>query len=204
MIVADSAETRVLAANTVRSGGLVAFRTDTFYGLGADPFNKHAINDIRQLKGREERKPILLLISALDRVDDFFIHRPRRFDEVAHKHWPGPLTVIGPARPDLPIELTAGTGTIGLRLPADENLQALVHACGGALTATSANPSGSPPAQSAENVERYFPKGISMIIDSGRTRAMEPSTVIDLSSEKPRLIREGMIKKAEFADLFGL
>ncbi|HKZ79920.1 MAG TPA: L-threonylcarbamoyladenylate synthase [Pyrinomonadaceae bacterium] len=204
MIVPNSAQARLLAAKTIRGGGLIAFRTDTFYGLGADPLNKSAIHDIRELKGREEQKPILLVISDPERVDDFFAYRSKQLDEVMRQHWPGPLTLVGPARPELPVELTSGRGTIGLRLPADEDLRAFVRACGGALTATSANPSGSPPPQSAKDVERYFPKGISLIIDSGTSRLTEPSTVLDLSGERPRLLREGVIKQAALADILQL
>ena len=204
MIVPNSAEARLLAAKTIRSGGLVAFRTDTFYGLGADPLDSGAIKHIRELKGREEQKPILLLISALECVDKFFTHRPEQFDEVVRKHWPGPLTLIGPARSELPVELTAGTATIGLRLPAGEDIQALVQACGGALTATSANLAGESPSRTAKDVARYFPKGVNLIIDGGETRVTEPSTVLDLSGAKPLLVREGMIKKAELEDLFRL
>ena len=120
---------------------------------------------------------------------------------IAVGHWPGPLTLIGGARPEVPVELTAGTRTIGVRLPDDENVRSLVRACGGALTATSANVSGQPPARTAKEVENYFPEGIDLIIDGGEVTATEPSTVLDLSGPKARLIREGAISARSLGEL---
>ncbi|MBA2705974.1 MAG: threonylcarbamoyl-AMP synthase [Blastocatellia bacterium] len=201
MIRSDSQTTRAEAARIISNGGLIAFRTDTFYGLGADPLNPAAVEKIRELKGREDDKPILLLISDMDQLDRFVGEKSGIFGLIAIGHWPAPLTLIGPARAELPVELTAGTNTIGVRLPNDENVRALVRACGGALTATSANVSGKAPARTAQEVEDYFPAGIDLIIDGGEVRATEPSTVLDLSGSKPRLVREGAIPRAALADL---
>src|SRR6185503_16044982 len=135
MIVPDNSSSHVKAAEIIQSGGLIAFRTDTFYGLGADPFNRDAIVRIRELKGREDHKPILLLISDQNEVDRF-IQQSEFFKLVARGHWPAPLTLIGVARPEVPIELTAGTKSLGLRLPDDDEVRSVVRGCGGALTAT--------------------------------------------------------------------
>jgi L-threonylcarbamoyladenylate synthase len=199
MIRSDNETTQADAARIILSGGLIAFRTDTFYGLGADPLNACAVAKIRELKG-EDNKPILLLISDMDQLDRF-VSEPSNTFGLAVGRWPGPLTLIGPARSELPIELTAGTRTIGVRLPDDENVRALVRTCGGALTATSANVSGNPPARTAQEVEGYFPTGIELIIDRGEVTATEPSTVLDLSESKPRLVREGAIPRGTLADL---
>jgi len=189
------------AAKIVRNGGVIAFRTDTFYGLGSDPLNAAAVRKIKELKGREENKPILLLISDLDQIDRF-IEEPESYRKVAAQHWPAALTLIGRARPELPTELTAGTNTVGLRLPDDEGVRAFVRECGGALTATSANPSGSPAAETAAEVENYFPTGIDLIIDGGAALITEPSTVVDVSGERPTMIREGALKRSELVGLF--
>ena len=162
--------------------------------------NPAAVAKIRELKGREANKPILLLISDMDQLDRF-VSEPSGTFGLAVGRWPGPLTLIGPARSELPIELTAGTKTIGLRLPDDENVRALLRTCGGALTATSANISRKPPARTAQEVEDYFPTGIDLIIDGGEVMATEPSTVLDLSESEPRLVREGAIPRAMLADL---
>jgi L-threonylcarbamoyladenylate synthase len=200
MIVPDNRQSHNQAAKLVAAGGVIAFRTDTFYGLGADPFNPNAIARIRKLKGRQETKPILLLISDADEVARFIATRSETFASIAKRFWPGPLTLIGLACPELPEELTAGTKTIGLRLPNEENVRALVRACGGALTATSANVSGKQPARTAKEVEEYFPEGIDLIIDSGEVTATQPSTVVDSSGLQARLIREGAIPRKQLEE----
>ena len=194
MIQNDNAETRDEAAKIIAAGGVIAFRTDTFYGLGADPLNPSAIQKIRELKGREDDKPILLLISDADQVDRF-IQQSAFFKLVARAHWPAPLTLIGMSRPEVPTELTAGTKSLGVRLPDDDSVRAFVRACGGALTATSANVSGQPPARTALEVANYFPQGIDLIVDGGEVTATEPSTVLDVSKPQPRLVREGAISR---------
>jgi L-threonylcarbamoyladenylate synthase len=103
------------------------------------------------------------------------------------------LTLVGKARADVPDELTAGTGTIGVRLPADDDVRALVRVCGGALTATSANLAGARPARTAAEVARAFPHGLALIVDGGPARTDKPSTVVDVTGDTPRLIREGAI-----------
>lgn len=179
---------------------MIAFRTDTFYGLGADPFNAVAVARIRELKGREDGKPILLLISDAEEIDRLIVEPSKQFQEMAAKFWPGPLTIIGKAVPELPLEITAGTGTVGVRLPADQSVRDLVRECGGALTATSANPAGRDPARSADDVRSYFSEGIDLIIDGGHVTAIEPSTVVDATVSPPRVVREGAIA-AKLIDL---
>ena len=202
MIREDNEQTRMDAARIIAAGGIIAFRTDTFYGLGADPLNQTAVSRIRELKGREDRKPILLIISDADEVDRF-IEQSNFFKLVARGKWPAPLTLIGVSRPEVPIELTAGTRSLGVRLPDDDNVRSLVRACGGALTATSANLSGQPPARTAKEVENYFPDGIDLIIDGGESTETEASTVLYLSGSEARLIREGVISREELEE-FGV
>jgi L-threonylcarbamoyladenylate synthase len=206
----DSDETRALAVRIILDGGVIAFRTDTFYGLGADPLNSAAVRKIKELKGREETKPILILVSDVDETDRF-VENPEGYKAIAVRYWPAPLTLVGAAKPELPIELTAGTSSIGIRLPDDENVRSLVRACGGALTATSANLSGRSPARTADEVEQYFSSGIDLVIDAGQVEVTKPSTVVDLTGEAPRIIREGAFslesgvlrqnKSTDYADL---
>lgn len=193
MIVPQRAETfeRVVAA--VSAGGVIAFRTDTFYGLGADPFSSSAVQKIKSLKGREENKPILVLISDLKQLDRLIEKRPSTFDDLAKRFWPGPLTIIGAATSGVPEELTAGTNTVGVRLPNDDSVRALVRSCGGVLTATSANPSDEPPARTAEEVFKYFEERIDLIVDGGAAKTDQPSTVIDATGDEVNLVREGVI-----------
>lgn len=194
LIEGDNEEVRVKAAGIIAQGGVIAFRTDTYYGLGADPLNQLAVRKILELKGREDGKPILLLISDPSEAARFITLQSSTFQKVSDRFWPGPLTLVGEARPELPAELTAGTGTIGVRLPSDGEVRALVRESGGALTATSANLSGQSPARSAAEVKNQFPTGVDLIIDGGEVTVTEASTVLDLSGTEPRLIREGAIK----------
>lgn len=202
MILPDNQSTHSQAAAVIKAGGVIAFRTDTFYGLGADPFNPRAVQRINEIKGREG-KPILIVISDRNEVSRFITNQSRAFTLAADMFWPGPLTLIGPTVDVLPEELTAGTGTIGLRLPDDDLLRAFVRLCGGALTATSANVSGSPPARSAEEVRGYFSGKVDLIIDGGTTEASNASTVVDVTGPQPRVVREGMISRLNLERVLG-
>ena len=191
-----SAPSHATAADTITRGGIIAFRTDTFYGLGADPFNRQAICRIKELKGREDRKPILVVISDYDQLPHFLDHISPGFDLLAKTFWPGALTLIGKSRAEVPNEITAGTNSIGVRLPDDEQVRDLVRICGGALTATSANPSHLPPAATALQVADYFGDRVDFVVDDGEAVGQLPSTVVNAVSE-PKLIREGVISWAE-------
>jgi len=203
VIISQTPESLAEVATVISRGGVIAFRTDTFYGLGADPLNREAVQRIKELKGQEDRKPILIVISDLDQLAKFIAERSPAFDLLADEFWPGPLTLIGKASLDVPDEITAGTGTIGVRLPADDQVRALVRSCGGALTATSANKSGDAPARTAAEVADRFPSGIELIVDGGEVTATLASTVVDLSGPSPKLVREGEIKRAEIERILG-
>ena len=197
MIIAQSRETLTRSAEIIARGGVIAFRTDTFYGLGADPFNAAAVQKVKDLKGREGNKPILVLISDVEQLGRLIENRSAAFDKFAKDFWPGALTIIGEATSQLPSELTAGTKTVGVRLPDDDRVRALVSACGGALTATSANPAGELPARTAEEVAKYFGERMDLIVDGGETRTDRPSTVVDASGGDVKLVREGVIPWTE-------
>jgi L-threonylcarbamoyladenylate synthase len=201
MIVKDGEEARARAAQVISAGGVVAFRTDTFYGLGADPFNPDAVRRVNELKGRDG-KPILVVISDASEAERFIINRSKLFDAICARHWPGALTIVVDAKTGVPFELTAGSRTVGLRLPDDEEVRLLIRECGGALTATSANLAGTPPARTAEEVAHFFPAGIGLIVDGGTARGDKPSTVLDITCSPPRLIREGAITQSELAETF--
>jgi L-threonylcarbamoyladenylate synthase len=193
VILKYSIETSHQAREVIGRGGVIAFRTDTFYGLGVDPFNSDASRKLKQLKGREETKPILIVISDRDQVARFINEPAPAFNHLAEAFWPGPLTLIGEANAEVPPEITAGTKTVGVRLPDDEKVRALVNACGGALTATSANPSNLAPARNAQTVDDYFGEAIDLIIDDGEAKTNRASTVVDASGSEPKLIREGVV-----------
>jgi L-threonylcarbamoyladenylate synthase len=196
MILKDGEEAHVSAAKVIAAGGVVAFRTDTFYGLGADPFNEVAVQRVNELKGRDG-KPILVVISDASEAERFIAHRSKLFDAVSARHWPGALTIVVKATREVPEELTAGSGTVGLRLPEREAVRSFIRACGGALTATSANLAGEPPACSAEEVAVAFPEHLELIVDGGTAATDKPSTILNLSGTRPEIIREGAVSSRE-------
>ncbi len=192
MILPHGDEALREAARRTGAGGLVAFRTDTFYGLGADPFNSEALKLVNAIKGRDG-KPILIVVSAHASAARFVARESAAFKALAGSFWPGALTLVAEARAEVPEEITAGTGTVGVRLPSDAEVRELVGACGGALTATSANPAGEPPARTAREVESYFGDALPLVIDGGEASAQLPSTVVDVTRDSAALIREGVI-----------
>ncbi len=196
LVLTDDVRGRDTARLRIKSGDVVAFRTDTFYGLGVDPFNSEAIKKLNELKGRDG-KPILLIISDRECANRFISHTTRLFDILTKAFWPGALTVVAEADKSVPDELTAGSGKIGVRLPEDESVREFVRLCGGALTATSANTAGGAPSSNRAEVEAYFGETNLLLIDGGEATSHEPSTVVDVSSEKALLIREGVVKAEE-------
>ena len=199
LIYPNTPEARERAARLTAEGRVVAFRTDTFYGLGVVPSDAAALQRLNELKGRDG-KPILLIVADAEAAERFVAERTPAFALLAARHWPGPLTLVARARGELSEILTAGTGTIGVRLPADDEAREIARACGGALTATSANPAGRPPARTAQEVADYFPHGLGLILDGGPARTDSPSTVLDVSGPRPRLIREGVLTRKELEE----
>lgn len=200
MISSDSEEVRRRASNIIARGGIVAFRTDTFYGLGVNPFDEQALRSLNDLKGREA-KPILVIISDRAQADRFVKAKSALFEILAAHYWPGALTIVEEARQELSAELTANTKTIGVRLPDDEQVRDFVRTCGGALTATSANLAGQTPARTALEVLQTFLNKLDLVVDSGLARGGKPSTVIDISKGAARLIREGIVSRRELAKM---
>jgi L-threonylcarbamoyladenylate synthase len=196
VIVSQTEELIESILQTIAGGGVIAFRTDTFYGLGANPFNPQAVKRIRDLKGREDKKPILIVISGREQVSRFITRPSRSFVMLAEEFWPGPLTLIGEAAAGVSEEIAAGTRTVGLRFPADKRVLALIAGCGGALTATSANPSGEMPARTAMEAEAYFGETVDMIVDDGVAQTDRPSTVVGVERDHATLIREGVVRWA--------
>lgn len=205
-ILPANVETYLVAAEIIRRGGVIAFRTDTFYGLGADPFNRIAVSHVTNIKGRDDGKPILLLLADKSDLDRVIKDRSPLFEQVVSSFWPGPMTIVASATDALPDEITASTGTVGVRLPDDPAARSLVRNCGGVLTATSANLAGHPPSRSAAEVESEFSTGtgIALIIDSGEVSATKPSTVLSVTESEPRLIREGVITQEAIERALGL
>ena len=181
------------AAARLRSGGLVAFPTETFYGLAAAALDPDAIKRIFVLKGRPESKPLLALVDSVVMAESL-AHVSAAARVMMARYWPGALTIVLKARAQVPAELTAGTGTVGLRASSHPVALGLVQAFAGPVTAPSANPSGGEPPVSAARVLRYFPEGLALVLDGGPTAGGEPSTVLDMTAEPPRVLRQGVVR----------
>ena len=181
------------AATALREGGLVAFPTETFYGLGAAALQSSAVRRIFEVKGRPDDKPLLVLVDSVAMAESLAVEVPSRGRELMDRHWPGALTLVLRARAHVPVEVTAGSGTVGVRLSAHPLARALVTALGGPVTAPSANPAGQPPPVTAAEVATYFADGLALVLDGGRTPGGEPSTVLDVTVDPPRLIRAGAV-----------
>ena len=184
----------------LRAGGVIGFPTDTAYGLGADPFNEAAVRRIFEIKGRPEGKPILLLVDSIEMAARV-CNLSQRARRVAERFWPGPLTVILPARPEVPSIVTAGTGNIGVRWPAADFAQRLVSSLGHPITATSANRSGIPSSVTAVEVCEQFGDALELVIDGGKLPARGGSTLLDLTQTPARILREGPIAESELSEV---
>ena len=179
------------AAGIIRAGGLVAFPTETVYGLGADGTNPAAIRRIYEAKGRDESKPILVLVSHRKDLANLVRCIPERVHAVMDACWPGPLTLVLPALDSVPRELLGGGATIGVRHSGAAIAGALCRAAGSPVTAPSANRSGEPEPLTAEDVAARLGDRVDLILDGGRSPSDQPSTVVDVSAGTPRLIRAG-------------
>jgi L-threonylcarbamoyladenylate synthase len=185
----------------LRSGGIIAFPTDTAYGLGADPFNSAAVERIFNVKGRPDTKPVLLIVSSMSMVEA--ITEPiEGFYELATHFWPGPLTIVLPAAKCVLLKVTAGTQSVGVRWPAAEFATTLVTHLGTPITATSANRSGLPSTVTADEVRAQLDESVDALIDGGELPSRGGSTMIDLTAGDPVLLREGPISFASLQEFF--
>lgn len=198
----DSTDPRQFLENSqqakivLKDAGLIIFPTDTFYGLGADPFNAKAIQKLFQVKNRAANKALLVLIAETDDValltDDAICSTAKTCMDA---FWPGPLTLLFEARKDLPRELTAGTGKIGLRLPGNADTRKLISNIGHPLTAPSANLSGDPEPESVRQIADELMNRVDLVLDGGPAPGGKASTVLDTTLSPPVLLREGAISR---------
>ena len=179
----------------VKKGGLVIFPTDTVYGLGCNPFNVEAVKRIFTVKG-ERKKPLPVLASDIDSVIKI-VHLHEKARKVALKFWPGPLTLILPKKPTLPDVVTCNLDTVGVRIPQLDITTQLIRLSGGLLVGTSANKTGENPARTAREIPEKLGKEVDIILDGGPTSFGKPSTIVDLTVKKPKILRKGSIHLKE-------
>jgi L-threonylcarbamoyladenylate synthase len=180
------------AAAALRRGGLVAYPTETFYGLGVLATDAAAVARLARAKGRPDGKPLPLLAADVAAVEtvavlDGAAHR------VAARLWPGPLTLVLPARPGLPEAVTAGTGTVGIRVPGSAVARALAREAGGPIVSTSANPSGGPPPRRVGELDPALRARVDLVLDGGETPGGLASTVVAVGGGTIRLVRVGPV-----------
>lgn len=181
------------AARVLARGGVVAFPTETFYGLGAAALDRDAVRRVFALKGRPAHSPLLVIVDGVAMAETI-AEIPERARPLIARHWPGALTLVFRARAVVPEEIGAGTGTVGVRWSPHPVARGLAAALGATVTAPSANPTGASPAASASAVLRDFGAAIEMLVDSGDTAGGQPSTVVDVTVDPPRVIRAGAVR----------
>jgi L-threonylcarbamoyladenylate synthase len=191
------------AVHLILRGKVVAFPTDTFYGLGADPFNLAAVSEIFRIKGRTADRPIPLLVDSIDQAVDLAHDPPKLFFTLAQKFWPGALTLVVPASRQIPLKVTANTGKVGLRWPLAPFVVALIAAAARPLTGTSANLSDMESCSTADEVDCQIGDQLPLILDGGLTRGGSSSTVVELTGETGRIIRPGAVPESELKEYLG-
>jgi L-threonylcarbamoyladenylate synthase len=189
------------AANVISSGGVVAFPTYGLYGLGADAFNIRSIEKIFAIKRRSRQAPILVLIHSRGQLDRLVKAIPPIAAALMDRFWPGRLTLVFEAAAGLPRNLTAGSGRVGVRLAGHPVARALARALDVPLTATSANLSGYPAVSEIDHLPPEVAQGLDLILDAGPLAGGPGSTVIDVTTAPPRLIREGVVPARCLEDL---
>jgi L-threonylcarbamoyladenylate synthase len=192
-VTPELAERVARAAASLRAGGILAYPTETFYGLGALASRRDALARLLAAKLRPEGKPLPLLAADLDQVRAVVRELPPLVAGLAARFWPGPLTLVLPAAPGLDQAITAGSGTVGVRVPGSEVARALARAAGGAIVSTSANRSGEPPAARAEDLPAGLRAALDGVLDGGPTPGGLPSTVVAVEGGALRLLRPGAV-----------
>lgn len=191
------------AGRILKDGGLVAFPTETVYGLGADALNPEASKKIYAAKGRPSDNPLIVHISNMEALDRITSQIPEKAKKMAEKFWPGPLTMIFPKSDQVPLETTGGLETVAVRMPSHPIALALINAGGGYIAAPSANTSGKPSPTRAEHVALDMDGRIPMILDGGAVGIGIESTIVDFSGEIPMILRPGYITPEMIREVIG-
>ncbi len=185
------------AAGFIKRGEVVGVPTDTFYGLSADPFNLAAIEAVFQAKGRPETKALPILVSSIEQAVTLMREVPDIFLVLAHKFWPGALTLVVEATHRLPLKVTGNSGRVALRWANSPIPTAIIEAVGGPITGTSANLSGFPSCTNAEQIVKQLGNCLPLILDAGDTGAVLASTIVRIDGDHWTLAREGALPEEE-------
>lgn len=192
-----SAKVLSRAVDALKRGEVIVFPTETFYGLGADMFDAAAVERLISLKGRNPENPIPIIISDYPMLERVVTEIPPPARRLMELFWPGPLTLVLPAKKNLPAPLLNQYGGVGVRISSHPLAASLTRELGHPITATSANPSGKEPARAIEEAIGYFAGKLEIFLDGGRLEGKKGSTVVEIVRGKLRIIREGEITRAD-------
>ncbi len=201
--VALHRRTIACAAGLLRDGGVIGYPTETVYGVGGDARSAEAAGRIFRLKKRESGKPVPLLVASAEEIDSLIGRCPKTAPALMKAFWPGPLTLVFEAMPELPEMITGGTGRVAVRVSSDPVVRALLALARLPLISTSANPSGETPACSAKDLLHYFPEGLDAVLDGGKRCRRPPSTVLDISQDPPVVVRAGAVSSEALRSIIG-
>jgi len=191
------------AAALIRAGELVAFPTETVYGLGANALDVAAIEKIYAAKGRPPGSPLIVHVSSIEMARGLVREWPEQAEKLAAKFWPGPLTLVLPRQPHVPDRLTAGLDTVGVRMPANPIALELIRAAGVPIAAPSANRFTELSPTTAQHVRDALGDRVAMVLDGGRTTVGIESTVLSLAGSGAVLLRPGMVTRQEIEEVIG-
>ena len=191
------------ATELLRAGEVVALPTETVYGLAANALDDSAVSKIYEIKGRPAHNPIIVHVANIEMAKQCVSHWPDSATQLAKAFWPGPLTMVLPRRREIPDIVTAGGDTVGVRWPSHPFIQAVIRECGFPLAAPSANLSNQVSPTNAEHVRRQLGNRLALIVDGGQSQVGIESTVIDLASTLPRVLRPGMIHEESLVAVLG-
>lgn len=203
LLSAAAPETPQIAADIIKKGGLVAIPTETVYGLGANGLDEQAVTKIFEAKGRPQDNPLILHVAEPAEMEKFCHHIPKNAYLLAEKFWPGPLTMVLPARDIVPRRTTAGLDTVAVRCPDNDTTRQIIRLSGVPIAAPSANISGKPSTTTAQHVFHDHNGKIDAIVDGGPCRVGVESTIVDLTDERPRLLRPGGITPEQLMEVLG-
>ena len=203
LLSAADPDAPAIAADIIKSGGLVAIPTETVYGLGANGLDEQAVLKIFEAKGRPQDNPLILHISGPEQIEQFCHHIPQAAYDLAEAFWPGPLTMVLPAKDVVPRRTTAGLDTVGIRCPDSPVTREIIRLAGVPIAAPSANISGKPSTTTAEHVLHDHDGRIDAIVDGGPCRVGVESTIVDLTERRPRLLRPGGIGPEQLISVLG-
>ena len=200
---AAAPDTALVAADILKNGGLVAIPTETVYGLGANGLNEAAVAKIFEAKGRPQDNPLILHVADAADMEKFCHSIPKAAYALADAFWPGPLTLVLPARDTVPKRTTAGLSTVAVRCPDCDITRSIIRLAGVPVAAPSANISGKPSTTTAQHVLHDHDGRIDAIVDGGSCRVGVESTIVDLTEERPRLLRPGGITPEQLLEVLG-